>query len=369
MSRRQRQIKELEFAKPIKIPEPKQFEGKPGDDFETWWILIQVYIEDQPEKFPKDERTINWKESSMDRYATAWHIQWLIGTLNGTHPKLMTGYISALKLRFEDWDAKDEAYANLEEVRYEGCIRDMFTKIQMYNNKAWVTGAALKKLSLERLPQKILEQMHTVDLTGKTDQDIITIIMNAGRMAEKWDAARKNLGLNVLLRSQQKYQKSSERSNLKEKRESSWKERKPKNRVKKDRFRKKDCKEFQETEGIEASELERRKAAGECLRCPWPSDRNGSHTVKDCKRPIKLDKSTASYPKVKEYHKMKIAGMQLDSDSDSKESEQNSMEEYTGEDCGSEEEESEGEVLDESETEEEQVSTERNWWDSESNSD
>lgn len=59
MSRRQRRIKELEFAKPIKIKEPKRFEGKPGDDFDTWWILIQVYIKDQLGKIPEDERTID----------------------------------------------------------------------------------------------------------------------------------------------------------------------------------------------------------------------------------------------------------------------------------------------------------------------
>ena len=71
----------------------------------------------------------------------------------------------------------------------------MFTKIQMYNDKAMVSGAALKKLILDRLPHKILEQMHTIDLTGKTDDEIITIITNAGRTAEKWDAAKKNLRL------------------------------------------------------------------------------------------------------------------------------------------------------------------------------
>jgi len=166
MSRRQRRIEELEFAKPIKMREPKRFEGKPGDDFDTWWILVQVYIEDQPEKFPKDQRTIDSIGSLMDTYAAAWHIQWLKGTLNGTHPKSMTGYINALKLRFEDRDVKDEAYSDLEKVRYEGCVRDMFTKIQMFNDKAMVSGAALKKLFLEQLPPKILEQMHTVDSTG-----------------------------------------------------------------------------------------------------------------------------------------------------------------------------------------------------------
>jgi len=47
-----------------------------------------------------------------------------------------------------------------------------------------VTGAALESMIAERLPQRILEQMHTVDQTGKTDQEIITIITTAGRTAE-----------------------------------------------------------------------------------------------------------------------------------------------------------------------------------------
>jgi len=200
MSRRQRRIRELEFAKPIKIKEPITFNGNAGEDFDTWWVLVQVYIEDQPEKFPKDERTIDWIGSLMKFYAASWHIQWIKGTLSGLHPKSMTGYVNALKLRFEDKDAQDEAYADMEEIRYEGCIRDMFTKMQTFNDKAKVTGAALKKMILERLPQKILEQMHTVDLTGKTDQEIISIITNAGRTAEKWEAARKNLGLKAGLR-------------------------------------------------------------------------------------------------------------------------------------------------------------------------
>jgi len=51
------------------------------------------------------------------------------------------------------------------------------------------------------------------------------------------------------------------------------------------------------TEGINASEVARRKAAGECLRCAWPSDKKGSHQVKDCRRGIKLDIGTASFPK------------------------------------------------------------------------
>jgi len=42
----------------------------------------------------------------------------------------------------------------------------MFTKIETFNDKAMVTAAALKKLILQRLQPKFIEQMHTVDLTG-----------------------------------------------------------------------------------------------------------------------------------------------------------------------------------------------------------
>jgi hypothetical protein len=45
----------------------------------------------------------------MDSYAASWHIQWIEGTLAGLHPKSVTGYITAFKLRFEDRDPRDEA--------------------------------------------------------------------------------------------------------------------------------------------------------------------------------------------------------------------------------------------------------------------
>ena len=59
--------------------------------------------------------------------------------------------------------------------------------------------------------------------------------------------------------------------------------------------------DFSKTEGIDPSELSRRKAAEECLRCAWPSDRKGNHRVKDCRRKIKLDKGMANFPKAKVY--------------------------------------------------------------------
>jgi len=52
-----------------------------------------------------------------------------------------------------------------------------------------------------------------------------------------------------------------------------------------------------ETRGIGNKEISRRNAEGECLRCAWPSNRKGSHRVKNCIRPIKLDTGTAGFPK------------------------------------------------------------------------
>jgi hypothetical protein len=238
--------------------------------------LVEVFIRDQPEKFPNNERTIDWIRSLMDKYAASWHVQWIRGTITGKHPKSITGYIQALKLRFEDKDAKDEAYAALEKVPYDGCIRDMFTQIQMHNDKALVSGAALKKIILDRLPYKILEQMHTVNLTGKTDDEIITIITNAGRTAEKWDEAKKNLGLRKTItetrketskpRFQRKVTRFDEPRTFKNKfqgRKDRPNQRfKPKNKSNKTYA--------EQTEGIDKSELDQRKTAGECQRCAWP---------------------------------------------------------------------------------------------------
>jgi len=76
---------------------------------------------------------------------------------------------------------------------------------------------------------------------------------------------------------------------------------------KKDRFKRKQAspiKSHSKLGGIDEEEIQRRKAEGECLRCAWPSDRKGTHRVKDCLRPIKLDKGTAGYPKAKELEEL-----------------------------------------------------------------
>jgi len=57
--------------------------------------------------------------------------------------------------------------------------------------------------------------------------------------------------------------------------------------------------------GINKDELQRRKSAGECLRCAWPSDRKGYHWAVNCGRPIKLDKGTATFPESKQQRKLR----------------------------------------------------------------
>jgi hypothetical protein len=58
-----------------------------------------------------------------------------------------------------------------------------------------------------------------------------------------------------------------------------------------------------QTQGIDRSELRRRKAAGECQRCAWPQDRKGSHKTLDCFRWARKEKGTAPFPKKKTHNK------------------------------------------------------------------
>ena len=55
------------------------------------------------------------------------------------------------------------------------------------------------------------------------------------------------------------------------------------------------------TQGINSSELRRRKAAGECQCCAWPADRKGSHKTIDCYRCTRMEAGTAPIPEKKMY--------------------------------------------------------------------
>ena len=94
-------------VKPIKLKDPYPFEGKAGDDFEARWIMVQIFIHDQPEKFDETGRTINWVGGLLNKYAAARHVQWERQALPGKFPRSWTTYLNDIALRFEDKEAQD----------------------------------------------------------------------------------------------------------------------------------------------------------------------------------------------------------------------------------------------------------------------
>jgi len=298
----------------------------------------------------------------LTKYAGAWHVQWERKAFLGKHPRSWTTYQNDIKLQFEDKEARDIAYAKMEQVRYKGDMRDMFTRIQTLNDRAQLTGAALKKLILERLPLKILDQMHTVYLTGKSNQEMIDIITNAGKMAEKWEEAKENLLIKSYDSGKERKSKGSKDHKVSKKYEKPWKEnKKEKYKSKKDR-KQKDYSSFKEKiEGIPDKKLDRRRREKECMRCAWPSDQKGTHKTTDCYRPIKLSEGTAHCPKAKAYQKMKIGAVELESGEEDLYEVDSESEEHR--DTASEGETSE-ESSDSEQSETESSSTQENWWDS-----
>jgi len=362
----ERRKKRKADIKPIKLKDPKPFEGNPGDDFDDWWVMLETFIHDQPEKFEDSGRTINWVGGFLQKYAGAWHVQWERKALAGQYPRSWTTYQNDIKLRFENKEARDVAYSKMGQIRYKGCIRDMFTRIQTYNDKAQITGAALKKFILERLPNKILDQMHVVDLTGKTDQEMIDIITNAGKTAERWEEARDNLLIKPYA-SKERKEKKRDKSDFRvsKKYDKPWKEHKGKE-DKKRRFQKKEKSTPDNLEGISEKELSRRRKEKECLKCAWPSDRKGKHFSRDCRRPIKTDEGTASFPKAKEYQKMRIGALELEigeEDEYSLESESEELRDTASEESTESTSSSEKSTLEESTTDSSGSSLGENWWD------
>jgi hypothetical protein len=358
--------------RPIKLKDPKPFEGNPGDDFDDWWVMLETFIHDQPEKFEDPGRTINWVGGFLQKYAGAWHVQWERKALAGYYPRSWTTYQNDIKLRFENKEARDVAYSKMGKIRYKGCIRDMFTRIQAFNDKAQSTGAALKKFILERLPTKILNQMHVVDLTGKTDQEMIDIIINAGKTAERWEEARDNLLIKSYETKDRSHKKDKKDKNWVSKRyDKPWKESKTGKFEKKGKYkkeRKKDSSFKDNIEGIPGDELDRRRQAKECLRCAWPADRKGKHNTKDCYRDNKMDKGTADFPKAKAYQKMRIGAVEIESGEEDLYNVESESEELR--DTASEQEESSDSSSSSSssssdnDTSDDSSEMEENWWDS-----
>jgi hypothetical protein len=175
----------------------------------------------------------------------------------------------------------------------------MFSPIQIHHDRALVSRAALKMIILDRLPHKILEQMHTLDLTGKSDAKMIDIIWQAGRSAEKWFQAKRDLG----------HKKSI--SKLRTQPKPHYEKKPFKNRLQKDNSLDKPFQKSSDSkisipekliqnkllESI-ASELDLTNAAKECEWCGWPGDSKCADKMMDCYRHKRTETGTApaSFP-------------------------------------------------------------------------
>jgi hypothetical protein len=57
--------------KPIKLKDPKPVEGNAGDDFQSWWDILETFLHDQPEKFKDPRCTIISVRGLLTKYAGA----------------------------------------------------------------------------------------------------------------------------------------------------------------------------------------------------------------------------------------------------------------------------------------------------------
>jgi len=200
--------------------------------------------------------------------------------------------------------------------------------------------------------------MHTVDPTGRTDQDMIDTITTAGRTAEKWDEAKKNLKTKTPRTIERRFEKPKDSYRVKKpsSQGDSFKKKKFVNRSDKS-----NVKTFAtQIDGIPQEELNRRRSEKECMRCAWRADGKRSHKTMDCYRPLKTEEGTASFPKAKEYQKMKIGACELQEDKQDWYTEATDSEELrdsTSEEGSSTETNSEEETNSEKESEQGE-----NWW-------
>jgi hypothetical protein len=235
----------------------------------------------------------------------------------------------------------------------------MFMNIEMFNHNTQLTGAGLKKLILDRFPEKVLSQMHAVDLTAKTDQELIDIITKTGRTAEKLEEAKKNLSTRTP-RTWDKPEwkpKDKFRVNKGFKPRKEFKQRKFVNRQGGD-----SGKTFAtQTEGIPQGEMDRRRKARECMRCAWPAVRKGNHKTMDCYQPIKFDTGTANFSKAQKYQELRVGAYEQEEDQKDLYTEGSDSEELRDTTSGSEESEI-PEGTDLTEESMESLETKANWW-------
>lgn len=153
--------------------------------------------------------------------------------------------------------------------------------------------------------------MSDMDITRKADNEIIDIITQAGRTAEKWNEAKKALGLKESMTDGQRMVKNRfeklKKFENRFKNNNQYQKNQTRNNIQKNfKFKKSGKTYVEQTEGIDSAELNRRKAAGECQRCAWPADREESHKTMDCFRWSRKEKGTAPFLKAKVHQNLNV---------------------------------------------------------------
>jgi hypothetical protein len=297
---------------------------------------MEAFVADQPHLFTGPGLKIQYVRGRLEDHALAWHMQWESEAHAGKHPRSWSTYRAAINARFHNKHQQETAYKALTELRYGGNVQDMITEFDTLNAKAKVFGVAYRTMLMSKLPSEIFKHLTLINPADKTDEELREIIINAGKNVEVWKANEKNFGFMGKTRVSEtssgrinkdrgKIQKPRGLGSGFQRQRQRFEQRGTQQRLKNNRgsskpspFVNAEGKTFKQlTEGIENSELARRRAAKECQRCAWPADRKGNHNTMKCIRDIKLSKGTADYGHPKQYQKMKVGAYdQLDDEDD-----------------------------------------------------
>jgi hypothetical protein len=247
-------------------------------------------------------------------------MQWEKEASIGKHERSWSAYRSAVYARFHNQFQQENAYKDIMGVTYKGSIQDMITEYDTLNVKAGITGVAYRTLLMKELPPQIFKQLSTLNPADKTDSDPREVILNARKNTEIWQATEKNFRMVRYSKSTGRisetgavHKRSTKKFGSKGYQNNRYQtERKEVPRA----FKSPAGKTYaQMIEGVPKNEIDRRRAAKECLRCAWPSDRKGAHGTMKCFQSIKVTNGTADFGKPKTYQKLKVGGFdQLEDD-------------------------------------------------------
>jgi len=304
-------------VKPIKLKDPYPLKGKCGEHFDGWWVLVQTFIHDHPEKFEEKGRISNLIGAVLNNMlghgmGIGTDNCWL-EIFQDLRPHIETIWGWGLKItqpgpgmsHVQKWrKSADMGIYETCSPKYK-CIMIMLNEQGPHSRNGYWTGYQPRFLS------KFIQLIWLENQIKKWWK-------SSWRLEEqlkKWEEAKKNLGTRTLKHSEKKkWEKPKDNFQVKKalsrKEEPACEERKFVNRSDNLNIR-----TFTwHMEGIPQDEMNEQNEPQQCMICAWPADRKGSHKTMECYRPAKTDAGTANFPKAKEYQKVKIRAHELEED-------------------------------------------------------